>query len=129
MKIEIEISRDIIEDILATAIEGGSNYWYFLNDNAIDIIREAVPKDVDPYISTAITKAILDYGVEVPINDANNEDDVLGTISTSTIQERLSKLIQSDERYAIYNFISGSGDANDADVIFQYLIMGEVVYG
>jgi hypothetical protein len=129
MKVEIEISRDVLEDVFVTAIEGGSNYWYFLSDDAIERIRKAVPQSEDPYLSSAILKAILDHGVEVPINDVENEDDVIGTISATTMQERLSKLVQSSERYAIYNFVGGSGDANDADIVFQHLTMGEVVYG
>jgi hypothetical protein len=56
--VEREVPRQVIEDVFVTALEGGSNYWYFLPDEAIDLIRKAVPKSVDPYQSTAISKAI-----------------------------------------------------------------------
>lgn len=131
IEIKIKISRDVIEDIFVTAIEGGSNYWYFLSDKAIRKIRNAVPEDVDPYLSTAIVKAILDHNVEVDICDLEDDDegDVIGTISLSTMSERLNLLSASDNRDALFNFINETADANDADVVFQYLAMGEVVYG
>jgi hypothetical protein len=78
MKIEIKInqtvSREVLEDVFVTAIEGGSNYWYFLPEHSIKLIRNAVPREEDPYLSTAILKAILDHDVKVAINDAENED-------------------------------------------------------
>ena len=131
IEIKIKISRDVIEDIFVTAIEGGSNYWYFLSDKAIRKIRNAVPEDVDPYLSTAIVKAILDHNVEVDICDLEDDDegDVIGTISLSTMSERLNLLSASDNRDALFNFINETADANDADAVFKYLAMGEVVYG
>ena len=131
IEIKIKISRDVIEDIFVTAIEGGSNYWYFLSDKAIRKIRNAVPEDVDPYLSTAIVKAILDHNVEVDICDLEDDDegDVIGTISLSTMSERLNLLSASDNRDALFNFINETADAGDADIVFQYLAMGEVVYG
>ena len=131
IEIKIKISRDVIEDIFVTAIEGGINYWYFLSDKAIRKIRNAVPEDVDPYLSTAIVKAILDHNIEVDICDLEDDDegDVIGTISLSTMSERLNLLSASDNRDALFNFINETADAGDADVVFQYLAMGEVVYG
>ena len=31
LKIEISIPKEAIEEVLITAMEGGSNYWYALN--------------------------------------------------------------------------------------------------
>jgi len=130
MKLEIELSREVLEDIFVTAIEGGSNYWYYLSYDAIKKIRSAVPKNKEPYISTAVLTAILDYNVEVPINDAENEEDIIGYISIKTMQERLQSLYNdSDYRWALERHINAEGDADSADVVFQYLAMGEVVYG
>ena len=131
MKIEIEISRDVIEDIFVTALESGIDYWYFLSDDTIERIRAAVPKEVDPYFSTAIVKAVLDHNVEVNLCDLEDEDegDVIGTISVSTMGDRLRALLLSDERDALLNFINETADAGDADIVFQHLAMGEVVYG
>jgi hypothetical protein len=123
-----EIERQVLEDIFVTALEGGSNYWYYLSEDAIKLIRDAVPKSEDPYLSTAILKAI-EKGVEVPINDAEDEEEVLGTISLKTMQERLQKLSRSRNSNALMAHIKEEGDADSADIVFQYLAFGEIVFG
>jgi hypothetical protein len=123
-----EIKREVLEDIFVTALEGGSNYWYYLSEEAIKLIRDAVPKSEDPYLSTAILKAI-EKGVEVPINDAEDEEEVLGTISLKTMQERLQKLSRSGNSDALMAHIKEEGDGDSADIVFQYLSFGEIVFG
>jgi len=123
-----EIKREVLEEIFITAIEGGSNYWYHLNNESIKLIRDAVPKSEDPYLSTAILKAI-ERGVEVPINDAEDEEEVLGTVSLKTMQERLQKLAESKNRDALVSHINEEGDGDSADIVFQYLAFGEIVFG
>ena len=123
------ISREVLEDIFVTALEGGSNYWYYLPEESIKAIRDAVPKSEDPYLSTAILKAILDHNVKVLVNDAEQEDELIGIISKSTMQARLQLLSDSDSRWALESHVREDGDASSADVVFQYLAMGEVVYG
>jgi hypothetical protein len=133
MKIEITIkqtiSREVLEDIFVTALEGGSNYWYYLPEESIKAIRDAVPKSEDPYLSTAILKAILDHNVKVLVNDAEDEDELVGMITRDTMQARLQLLSDSDNRWALESHVREEGDASSADVVFQYLAMGEVVYG
>ena len=128
IEVNLKISTEVLEDIFVTALEGGSNYWYFLSEEAVKMIREAVPKSEDPHLSTSILKAIL-KGVNVPINDAENEDDVIGTISLDTMQERLQMLADSQNKNALIRHIEEEGDADSADTVFQYLAFGEIVYG
>lgn len=123
------ISRKVIEDVFVTALEGGSNYWYFLPEQSVKAIREAVPKSVDPYLSTAIGKAILDFGVEVDISDVDDEEEVLGTISMKTLQERLQKLADSEHNWALDREINEDGDAETSDIVMQYMALGEIIYG
>ena len=127
--IKQKISREVLEDVFVTALEGGSNYWYYLPEESIKAIRKAVPKSEDPYLSTAILKAILDHDVVVPINDAEQEDELIGIISKKTMESRLQLLSDSENRWALESHMREEGDANSADVVFQYLAMGEVVYG
>jgi len=129
MKLEIELDREVLEDIFVTALEGGSNYWYFLSEDAVKRIRQVVRKSDEPYLAVAILKAVLDHGVAIPINDAENEEDIVGWISIETMQQRLQDLYNSENRWAIERHINEEGDADSADVVFQYLAMGEAVYG
>lgn len=130
IKIEKIIPREVLEDVFVTALEGGSTYWYFLSEEAVDEIRAAVPKSEDKCLSTSMLKAILDHDVDVFINDLQNEDDVIGIISIKTLYNRLSKLSSDDDySWALNQEVEGNGDAESSDVIFQYLAMGEVVFG
>ena len=125
-----EIPRQVIEDVFVTALEGGSNYWYWLSDKSVADIRKAVPKEVDPYLSTAILKAILDHDVMVGINDAENEDEEVGVISKETIYGRIQKLSEDEGyKWAFEQEMNGDGDASSSDVWMQYMAMGEVVFG
>jgi hypothetical protein len=129
IKIIQGVKREVLEDVFVTALEGGSNYWYFLPEESIKRIRKAVSKEEDPYLSTAILKAILDHNVKVPINDAENEEDVIGVITRGTMQARLQLLADSSNKWALEKHMREEGDADSADIVFQYLTMGEVVYG
>jgi histidinol phosphatase-like PHP family hydrolase len=129
IKIIQGVKREVLEDVFVTAIEGGSNYWYFLSDHAIAKIRRAVPKEEDPYLSTAILKAILDHDVKVEINDADDEEEVIGVITRGTMQARLQLLAESELKWALDAHIKEQGDADSADIVFQYITMGEVIYG
>lgn len=129
MEVKIKIPREVLEDVFVTALEGGSNYWYFLSDDAIAKIRRAVPQSEDPYLSTAILKAILDHDVKVAVNDADDEENVVGVITKSTMQARLQMLADSDLKFALDAHLKEQGDAGTADIVFQYLAMGEVIYG
>lgn len=131
MSIELKrkISRDVLENVFVTALEGGSNYWYYLSDEAVEIIRSFVPKSEDEYLSTAILKAI-ERGAVIPINDVENEDEVIGELSMDKIATMLQKLYDDDSYSSSLDLeIEGNGDAYSSDIVFQYLAMGEVVFG
>jgi hypothetical protein len=121
------MDRELLENVFVTALEGGSNYWYFIDSKNQKKIRDAVPKSTDPYFSTAILTAILDHGVEVEVCDAENPEEVIGVISAETMEERLADLEKSkDYSWALQNEIDGEGDGNSSDVVIQFLTMGEV---
>lgn len=129
-KIEKIVPREVLENVFVTALEGGSNYWYFLSQEAVDKIRKVVPKTDEPFLSMAVLKAVLDHNVAVPINDAENEEDELGVISMKTFGERLQKLsLDEGSGWALRLEIDDCGDADSSDVVFQFLTMGEVVFG
>jgi len=46
IKIETIVPREVLENVCVTALEGGSNYWYYLSDGAVKLIRKAVPKNL-----------------------------------------------------------------------------------
>ena len=132
MKITRTINREALDSVFVTALEGGSNYWYTLSEKATTLVRNAVPKSNNPYFASAMLEAIMDHNVEVPINDVEEEDDedsVLGVISLKTMNDRLQKLAESDDAWALDEVLDEEYDSTSADVVFQYIVMGEIVFG
>jgi hypothetical protein len=116
--IKIEITKEIFEDIIVTALEGGSNYWYLLKDN--------LPKNKDNEpLSIRISNMLWDnIEYKLPVYDIENEDELLGYLSQESL---INTLQQNPEKLSC--FLEGNYDADDADYIFQIAIMGEVVFG
>jgi len=130
IKTTVIITRDMLENVFVTAIEGGSNYWYFISGEAHDIVRGAVPKATDPCLSTALFAAVFDHGVIVPINDVDEEGEEIGEFDKTKFAERLTALAEdNDYKSCLFDEINEQGDASTSDVVFQYLLFGEVVYG
>ena len=128
LSVKVTIPNETLENIFVTAIEGGSNYWYFLSEDAVKKVRNAIPNKKEPYLSVAIFKAVMS-GVDIDINDAENEDEVLGTISLSTMEQRLQMLADSEQKWALDDELAENGDSSSSDIVFQYLTLGEVVFG
>ena len=128
INISVNIPRQTMEDIFVTALEGGSNYWYYLSDEAVKKVRAAVPKSEEAPLSTVLFKAVFDYGIEVPINDMDNPSEILGVISNKTMQDRLQKMVHDGQIDKLMTEKEGYGDAETSDVIFQYLTMGELIF-
>ena len=122
MKIEIEIPDQDIIDVLTTALEGGSNYWYW--------IKELPEVFDDPEFfdgNNSLTENICEYIL------INSENKIM--ISDVETDEELGYLCKDNIRTGINLFTSAgyqfdpAMDTNDADILFQYIVMGEVVYG
>jgi hypothetical protein len=76
-----------------------------------------------------MAKAILDHEISVPIYDVEDEDEMIGEISLATMEDRLQKMYNDGYHETLKEHINGGGDADTADIIMQYLTMGDVVYG
>lgn len=117
------ISREVLENIFVTAIGGGSSYWLDIPENEIEVVYANSTKG--KCFSERLLEAVYDNGVDINIYDIENPDDILGTLSRSTMQQRLSDC----PYWAIRLEMEEQGDANSSDVVFQCLTMGEVIFG
>lgn len=129
--IQREVSRDVLENIFVTALEGGSNYWYYINNENGRKVREAVSRDEEPSFSMAFAKAILDKRMSIEVHDIEDmeNNDPVGVINEQTIMEGLQKMVDAGDGWALFDEIAEQGDALSSDVCFQYMVLGEVVYG
>lgn len=130
INITIDVSREVLESIFITAIEGGSNYWCEFSDEAIDIVNNSVPKDGVTSFAERLFKAVYDNGAVVPIHDAegDEDDEPIGELSADSMREGLRRCA-NEAMWALQNEIDEDGDAQSSDVVFQYLALGELVYG
>lgn len=112
MEVTIKIETEVIKDILMTALLGGSNYWCYL--------PELDPNKRDFW--STIKEMLEDESstVKIPVHDVENEE---WYISRENIQRGLQMYVENGY------ILDGGCDADDADVLFQYIVMGDIVFG
>lgn len=117
MKLSIS-EKQIAEDLLICAMEGGSNYWYQWDNSE---------SDGTPYWEQAFTdKGIVITNGAHRVNDPNDplvETVVNGAKITATL-----KLMQKEWPNAWADAIN-DGDAETGDVFLQLAVFGRLVYG
>jgi len=129
------ISKQGREDLLVTALEGGSNYWYFLNDlkkvNDVTLSEDGVKREC---LSIRISNAVQEHNVEVEVHDNENNADLLGIISVAAMDkaEQLMYDAGGHVRELVLSLCTDEefiADAEDADIWLQYVVMGELRFG
>jgi hypothetical protein len=143
-KANFTFTKDYLNDLLSTSMEGGSNYWALFDHRFIApqlLSNKSLP------LSEKIINSVWDYHKSIPIYDVESGDESndkeygeydnpyesyekLGELSMDSILQAVS-LIKKDPRYQHIweNIATENYDAGDADAFFQLAIMGEVVYG
>ena len=118
----IEISDELIEDILCSAFEGGITYWadnVSCHDNK-DMKKVGGWKH--EYLTNTKKKdaklIISGYGF-------------IASITKKSIIDALQKMDTPEYKYtkALSRLLNGGWDALDADIVVQTACFGEVVYG
>lgn len=148
MTIETKIQNDAIESMLVTAIEGGSNYWYQFSTQDLKDAKAWFKNEIDEKRLTrneSIHYVWMDamfqgYPKPIPVYDTDEGYDLdeeefeeiepIGFLSMENIKKGLQLASyeypkQFGEFFPEYQ----SGDADDADVLFQLVCLGDVVYG
>jgi len=122
------IHFDKFADIIITALEGGSNYWYQLIDE--DYRDKLPPKTVERQsLSERIAYALYtDPKFELPVYDVEEPDELLGKVTQESMY-RAFELAKIDYPDAYENIMEEQYDASDADILFQLATMGELVFG
>lgn len=146
---KIEITNDAIESMLVTALEGGSNYWYNFNRKDLNEAWLWLKKEIEEKRLTRnesvhymwMDAMFQGYPKPIPVYDIEEIEDMfvasdyenleaIGYLSMETIKKGLEKA--SDEypnEFQQYFPQYMNGDAEDADVLFQLICLGEIVYG
>jgi len=139
--IEIKVTRtatvtpQMLEDLLVTAIEGGTGYWACLGertDPPIDnLYKQWDDPDTKPWAPHYISLPMSEGG-NIQILDAetteDDEPEVLGDLNLPNLIKGL-RLMAKEFPGDFQEFIDGDYDSNHADCFMQLAVMGEVVYG
>ena len=118
-RIEVNLTQQDIDDIMATASEGGINYWC----RKAEVVGEYLGK----YASEQISR-----GGALILHDAES-DDKWGLTLEKFLNGVKLWLQNKEDRYGAAKtdgtFDTWNIDAEMADMIVQYALFGEVVFG
>lgn len=125
--VTIEIPNKRREDMLIGALEGGSNYWYWIGEEATKIIEKYNPQPFGDAFSVVMWKAI-ETGETIPIHNLENRSEKLGEINLASIAK--GEQLMADKYPQHFADLHGeTDDAITADVWFQLSSLGELIYG
>jgi len=141
-----EVSFEKVSNWIDGALEGGSNYWYFIidqkkpkkdtcfvgdyplsEDGSFTILDTQEAKNV-PELKGYMKIHRSDYGADTEWLEKHGTK---YTVDINRIAEGLKKFIIADnERYnQMLNDENGECDSLDDDVFFQFVVLGECIYG
>lgn len=128
--ITITLDEQFFEDILVTALEGGSNYW--ISNTQINHPGGARPKDIPSSIWAS--QALINGGSVIFKTDDNETE----TLTLGAFQNGVPVWADKHPITVTSTLFVDNGkvtldasnlDADDADAILQYALFGKLVYG
>lgn len=114
------MKKQMIENLLINALEGGSNYWYFLPDISM------VKRNGTEFTLTEDIILSVYRGAKIPVSDTETGN-ALGFLSTEGIIKAV-KLMHDHHPRHYADVLKEEDDATTADVFFQLSVMGEIEF-
>jgi len=156
MKVEMEMPDERIQDLLCNALEGGSNYWYWIEKlhypnkcpkcgriliSPICYGRDNIGADNPSHDGVkAIPQTKEDLGIEfahlelpfkggyIEFSDLEDEEAEHKNLTIEAIQRGVKIMAEKYPRH-FGDWIAENDDATTGDVFLQCCLFGEVVYG
>lgn len=131
LQVKLNLEYETFENIIVTALEGGSNYWYMLGDiKGCPLPDEMPDKAPSERIAYGLwhNKDAEVYVYDVDITEEDGDSQLLGILTHNSVRERM-QLATINHLSELEAMISGDFDSWTADTLFQVLVMGEVVFG
>lgn len=132
---DIDIDDEFLSDVFITALEGGINYWAWVDEyqhsgdtphaNIMDGEDDAKPYTVTPHTVLLGIAAIL--SARAPYYNPNAPDPAQRTQCGD--MKYLTKGLADTVRSAVIEQDAGEIDASAADCIVQAALFGEIRYG
>ena len=115
--------KKLFTDVIITALEGGSNYWYHIPQESARIVRLYVTEETT--FSEAVVEALIR---KKPIQIFHYRTlESLGTLTRTSVINAFC-LALTEHLHIAGSIIDGSADADHADTFFQLAVMGEITY-
>lgn len=134
LTIPLALTGQDIEDIIVTAFEGGIGYWC----RKADVIEgSALTREPHEATSEFLARALMvDGAIVLYDNEADDpetsEHQMTVAALVTGVQDWIRLRTKSQNRGVAIDdgrLDTGNIDAEDADLIVQYAVFGEVVYG
>jgi hypothetical protein len=133
--VPIKIDEQAVRDLLTTAFEGGSNYWYTINTDETVLAKGMTYKDFQEDGKHTIKDSyhhpleLIPFveGCAICIED-EYEDNKACMLDRQKIINGLT-VMATDYPKHFADFMSDNADADTGDVFLQCCIFGECIYG
>jgi len=122
-----QITQDHFESIIVGALEGGSNYWYWMvPDEFKSQLSESTKGES---LSMRIAEALYNNReFKMNVYDVEDEGELLGTVTQASMLDGLI-IASLDYDWHFDNLMEKNDDAETADAIFQLATMDDIVFG
>lgn len=118
---KVSVDRELVFGLLVSAFEGGSNYWYWIEESNIDELGVKYYPDV----------ALHDNGwISICDKELVGESDVeYWKLDKKALSQGLEIMASDYPRRFAEAVIEQNYDAGDADIFLQLCLFGKLVYG
>ena len=131
---EVNYDAERVGDLLCSAIEGGSNYWYYIIDHnrqevGAEYLHE-VPLTDDGFL-VFCDKEEMDEHLRIPLHLTEftpNEDTTSYKLTREGIAKGLETFRKDYPRH-YSDWVQENDDACTGDVFLQCCLFGEVIFG
>jgi hypothetical protein len=128
--VTINLTAELLSGVLCSALEGGSNYWYWI-DEFVEPSAWLFESEPKPEKGTHYAQDYaLNPGGALIISDQgdDDEDQEAKRLDTEAIQRGLIILAEKYPHH-FANILSENYDAYTGDALLQCSLFGELVYG
>lgn len=126
VSVELEIKLTDIQDLLCSALEGGSNYWYvideFVKPTTMQVRTD--PKKVFRHLDYPVNPG----GALIIMDKEDDDEKKRYRLDLESIEKGLKTWAEKYPK-SFARFRDEDYDANDGDLFLQCCLFGEAVYG
>lgn len=127
--ISVKVDKSRVGDLLCTAIEGGSNYWYtiegYVEPKSEDLVQHTTLGQVFKHIDYPLSK-----GGAMIISDRLADSKSVTRVALDwPMCLRGLEVMQRDYPRHFADWLAENDDADTGDVFLQCAVFGKVIYG